>query len=86
MGLTVSCYHLIEAERTSFTVPLMCRMLGVSRSGYYGLTDLTGGVDEERAPTVQLLSAGRSQGGHGEPQPSMRGLGYRPWCGTTGGR
>jgi putative transposase len=32
----VSCYELIEAERASFPVPLMCRMLGVSRSGYYG--------------------------------------------------
>jgi putative transposase len=31
----VSCYTLIEAERTSFPVQFMCRMLGVSRSGYY---------------------------------------------------
>ena len=32
----MSCFELIEAERASFPVPLMCRMLGVSRSGYYG--------------------------------------------------
>ena len=32
----MSCFRLIEAERASFSVPLMCRMLGVSRSGYYG--------------------------------------------------
>jgi hypothetical protein len=31
----VSCYKLIETERANFPVPLMCRMLGVSRSGYY---------------------------------------------------
>jgi putative transposase len=31
----VSSYHLIEAERTSFPVQFMCRMLGVSRSGYH---------------------------------------------------
>ncbi len=31
-----SCYELIEAEKTGFPVQFMCRMLGVSRSGYYG--------------------------------------------------
>lgn len=29
------CYRLIEAQRTSFPVELMCRVLTVSRSGYY---------------------------------------------------
>lgn len=32
----MSRYKLIEAEKTSFPVQFMCRMLGVSRSGYYG--------------------------------------------------
>ena len=32
----MSCYELIEAERASFPVPLMCRVLKVCRSGYYG--------------------------------------------------
>jgi putative transposase len=31
----VSCYTLIEAERTKFPVQFMCRVLGVSRSGYH---------------------------------------------------
>jgi putative transposase len=34
---SVSHYRLIEAEKTSFPLQFMCRMLGVSRrSGYYG--------------------------------------------------
>jgi putative transposase len=31
----VSCYRLIEAEKASHSVPKLCRILGVSRSGYY---------------------------------------------------
>lgn len=31
----MSSYRLIEAEKTSFPIQFMCRMLGVSRSGYY---------------------------------------------------
>lgn len=31
----MSCYRLIEAQKTGFPVQFMCRVLGVSRSGYY---------------------------------------------------
>jgi putative transposase len=31
----VSTYRLIEAEKARHSVPTLCRMLGVSRSGYY---------------------------------------------------
>ena len=31
----MSCYRLIEAQRANFSVPLMCRVLSVSKSGYY---------------------------------------------------
>jgi putative transposase len=31
----VSCYRLIEVEKATHSVPMLCRLLGVSRSGYY---------------------------------------------------
>jgi putative transposase len=31
----VSVFRLIEAERATHSVPMLCRLLGVSRSGYY---------------------------------------------------
>jgi putative transposase len=31
----VSAFRLIEAEKASHSVPMLCRLLGVSRSGYY---------------------------------------------------
>jgi putative transposase len=31
----VSAFRLIEAEKANYSIPVLCRMLGVSRSGYY---------------------------------------------------
>ncbi len=35
----MSTYRLIDAERASFPVAVLCKVLGVSRSGYYGWRD-----------------------------------------------
>src|SRR5215208_4545063 len=32
---SVSAFRLIEAEKASHSVPLLCKLLGVSKSGYY---------------------------------------------------
>jgi putative transposase len=35
----VSAYKLIDAEKATFPVAVLCKVLGVSRSGYYGWKD-----------------------------------------------
>lgn len=80
----MSCFKLIEAERANFSVPLMCRMLGVSRSGYY---------DWRRRPPSERHKAdaglterireihNRSRGTYGYPRihAELRSVGIR--CG-----
>jgi hypothetical protein len=53
----VSCHELVEAERVSFSVPLVtCRGLGLSRSGYY-----------PRRNRPPRRGAGRMPPSHGRP-------------------
>jgi putative transposase len=67
----VSCYTLIEAQRTSFPIPLMCRILGVSRSGYYAWRERPPSkrVRAEEALTERISRAHRnSRGTYGAPR------------------
>jgi putative transposase len=80
----MSCFRLIEAERANFSVPLMCRMLGVSRSGYY---DWRQRPPSEREKTDAGLTEriyeihNRSRGTYGYPRihAELRSVGIR--CG-----
>ena len=78
----MSSYRLIEAERTNFPVPLMCRMLGVSKSGYY---DWHGRPPSERTRQDDALTETirhiheRSRRTYGSPRvhAELRALGTR---------
>jgi putative transposase len=78
----LSCYRLIEAERASFPVQFMCRMLGVSRSGYYGWRDRgpSGRERENAALTEKIVEIHqRSRRTYGSPRvhAELRSLGVR---------
>jgi putative transposase len=80
----VSSYKLIEAEKTSFPVQFMCRMLGISRSSYYAWRS---GSPSKRTREDSALTENireihqRSRGTYGSPRvhAELRALGTR--CG-----
>jgi putative transposase len=80
----VSSYRLIEAEKTSFPVQFMCRMLGVSRSGYYDWRDRPSSVrnraDAALTKRIRKIHE-RSRHTYGSPRihAELRALGTR--CG-----
>ena len=80
----MSCYGLIEAEKATHSVPTLCRMLGVSRSGYYAWRSRP---PSERARFDAVLSEkiekihrnSRATYGASRVQAELRALGIR--CG-----
>ena len=67
----MSCYRLIEAEKAHHGVSRSCRVLGVSRAGFYAWQDRP---PSARAVADQLLTAQiraihqRSRGTYGAPR------------------
>ena len=78
----MSSYKLIEAERTSFPVELMCRVLTVSRGGYYDWRDRTpSNRSRENATLTQRIRQihERSRNTYGSPRihAELRSIGTR---------
>ncbi len=78
----MSRYRFIRAEKATYPVTLLCRVLGVARSGYYvwaqGGTSARARVDEELA--VQIAAAhARSRRTYGAPRvhAALRAQGVR---------
>ncbi len=80
----MSCFKLVDAERANFPVRLLCKVLGVSRSGYY---DWKGKPPSRRSQQDAALSEKiseiheRSRKTYGSPRvhAELRALGTR--CG-----
>ena len=64
-------FKLIDAEKASYPVSLLCRVLGVSRSGYYDWKDrLPSKRDRENATLTEKIREvhERSRGIYGYPR------------------
>jgi putative transposase len=80
----VSAYRLIEAGRASFPVAVLCKVLGVSRSGYYGWRDRppSSRSQQDAALTAKIYEIHRrSRETYGSPRvhAELRAIGIR--CG-----
>ena len=78
----MSCYRLIDAEKTNYSVPMLCKVLKVSRSGYYAWRDRPPSkrAKEDAALTERIREIHyRSRGTYGYPRvhAELRALGVR---------
>jgi putative transposase len=72
----VTCFRLIEAEKTQHPVSLLCSVLGVSRAGYYAWKDRPASArhrrDEELVDAISSI--------HAESKATTGGRGSMPSC------
>ncbi len=78
----MSCYRLIDAERANYSVSMLCKVLKVSRSGYYDWKDRPPSKwDRENADLTERIREvhHRSRGTYGYPRvhAELRALGVR---------
>ncbi len=78
-------YKLIDAERVSFPVTVLCKVLSVSRSGYYSLRDRppSSRAQQDAKLTTKIRETRqRSRHTYGSPrvQAELRSIGIR--CGS----
>jgi len=73
----VSSFRLIDAEKASYPVAMLCRMLGVSKSGYYAWRSRP--PSERRRQDALLIEKIRETYGYPRVHAELRSLGVR--CG-----
>jgi putative transposase len=78
----VSCYRLIDVEKTNYSVSMLCKVLKVSRSGYYAWRDRPPSkrTKENAALTERIREVHHtSRGTYGYPRvhAELRALGVR---------
>lgn len=78
----MSCYRLIDAEKANYSVSMLCKVLRVSRSGYYAWRDRSPSRRErENATLIEQIREihHRSRGTYGYPRvhAELRALGVR---------
>jgi putative transposase len=78
----VSCYKLIDAEKANYSVSMLCKVLGVSRSGYYAWRERSPSKRErENADLTERIREihHRSRGTYGylRVHAELRALGER---------
>lgn len=67
----MSCYRLIDAEKANYSVSMLCKVLKVSRSGYYAWRDRPPSRrDRENAALIEQIRQihHRSRGTYGYPR------------------
>jgi transposase InsO family protein len=78
----VSRYRFVHEEKAAFPVAVLCRVLRVSRSGYYAWTrrEVSARVQADAALSLQIAAAhARSRGTYGAPRvhAALRAAGVR---------
>ena len=81
----MSIYRFIDAEKASYPVSMLCRVLKVSRSGYHAWKDRPPSKRARENAALSLSGSGRSTTGAEKPMATPESMpNSEPWeCAVT---